>query len=99
MYELVACTNAGDVPRLTALWSDDFFRRGLAGISSLAIDSFATQFPSEVGNRTTAVSVEDVRILPDGRVSAIVHVNEFGQLDVFVESDGRYLLDESVPAP
>lgn len=47
------------------------------------------------------ISLDDVRVLPDGRVVAVVVAEgaEVTEAGVFVESDGRYLLNGNVALP
>lgn len=66
--------------RAFAFYSDDFFRR------------FAAD-PSAIGfwaPHTGGIELRAMRVLPDGRVGGI----RDGVFLVFVESDGRYLIDE-----
>jgi hypothetical protein len=96
----VACTNAGDLPRVAALLSDDYYRRFFGGIDLPGIEQlFATPAPLPEAMRARIVSIDDVRILDDGRVSAVVNLNGKPTLAVFVDGEGRYLLDASYPLP
>lgn len=95
IQEQIACANDGDLPRLTALFSDDFLRHGLGGMSELAYEALYTPSPLPETDRTTLLAVEDVRVLPDGRVSAVVQTDTGTNRRIFVEDDGRYLIDDN----
>jgi hypothetical protein len=73
---LVACYNAGDYPRVLALFSDDFLRRGLAAGALLQPAAFDVleQPPAPEPDewRERLPTVRDVRVLADGRVGAVV---------------------------
>jgi hypothetical protein len=94
--EQVACANAGDVPRLTALMSDGFLSQWLGGLSELAISDLATPRPLTPAQQSTLIAVEDVRMLPDGRVSAIVLTDTGTSQRIFDGTDGRYLVDDNI---
>lgn len=73
--EFVACNNAGDVARLTALLSEDFVARLLAteGLSDEALDALAgTPAASPEPDGVALLEVGNVRLLEDGRVGAFV---------------------------
>ena len=81
--ELAACINAGDDARLTALYTDDYWRRILpqsierwGGTPEEVAESYAAvtaRVPAErpPGERVVSVAVAGVRILPGGRVGAV----------------------------
>jgi len=96
--QIVACTATGDIARFSALWTDDYFRRSLGGASSSAeLSTILALTPVAVAEPVPLPVVEAVGILPDGRV-AVETRNQNGRgLSIFVESDGRYLLDDSSP--
>jgi hypothetical protein len=104
MWEAVACTNAGDFLAGFALLSDRFAREILGeepltedDVQQLAASPEA--LPEE--RRATLHAVRDVRVLPDGRVGALVE-SEYPdeppagvEVDYFyfAEEGGRYLID------
>ena len=94
--EQVACTNAGDLPRAASLWSDDYVRRLLGGLSIEVLTELSTPTPLPEVDQAVLKSVQDVRVLDDGRMSAVVTTTDATSLVVFVESDGRYLIDDSI---
>ncbi|MFN8590979.1 MAG: CopD family protein [Thermomicrobiales bacterium] len=74
--ELVACTNAGDILRRLALYSDARMRYAYPDGPNEALKAMAaTPLPLPPLERVALVSVDDVRVLPDGRVMARVTVD------------------------
>jgi hypothetical protein len=74
--ELVACSNAGDILRRLALYSDARLRFAYPDGPTRALEMIAkSPLPLSEAERVALVSVEDVRQLPDGRVSARVTVD------------------------
>jgi hypothetical protein len=101
----VACANAGDVARMYALVTDEFLRQSVGNqpLTEAVTDYLAaTPTPRPPATRTTLVAVREVRLLPDGRVGALVDNRDpthprgaslTTDFATFVEQDGRYLLD------
>jgi hypothetical protein len=104
MWEALACANAGDSLAGFALLSDRFTRE-ILGEESLTEDDvqqFAASpeaLPEEL--HATLHAVRDVRVLPDGRVGALVE-SEYPdeppagvEVDFFyfAEEGGRFLID------
>ncbi len=76
MAELAACTNAGEAARALALFSDDLFLAFFGGLSAEDLGTMLTPVAAvPLEDPIAEVSVEDVRLLPDGRVSAIARFN------------------------
>src|SRR5918995_1430981 len=74
--ELVACSNAGDILRRLALYSDARLRFAYPDGPTRALEMIAeSPLPLVEAERVALVSVEDVRQLADGRVSARVTVD------------------------
>lgn len=73
--EVVACSNAGDLLRRLALYSDDRLRLDFPNGPPAADASITSPRPLPEAQRAALVSVEDVRQLADGRVSALVTVD------------------------
>src|ERR671911_1764061 len=74
--ELVACSNAGDILRRLALYSDARLRFAYPDGPTRALEMIAeSPLPLSEAERGALVSVEDVRQLADGRVSARVTVD------------------------
>ncbi|MDP9364952.1 MAG: cupredoxin domain-containing protein, partial [Chloroflexota bacterium] len=90
--ELAACTEAGRFDVQVSLFTDDYFRRpevrGGEGVGFPAL-------PRTVREARQA-TVRDARLLPDGRVGAIVEGPGFGPSFIVVDRDGRWLIDEGV---
>lgn len=93
MEELAACINAGDLPRAAALFTDYYFFWFFGGISQSNFNQLATPVPLAPDQQIESVSVEDVAMLADGRVSAVTQVNEARALTVFARVGDRYLID------
>ncbi|HZA94276.1 MAG TPA: cytochrome c, partial [Gemmatimonadales bacterium] len=74
--ELVACSNAGDILRRLALYSDDRLRFAYPDGPTRALEMMAeSPLPLSLAERVALVSVDDVRQLDDGRVGARVTVD------------------------
>jgi copper transport protein len=74
--ELVACSNAGDILRRLALYSDERLRFAYPDGPTRALEMIAkSPLPLAEADRVALVSVEDVRQLTDGRVSARMTVD------------------------
>lgn len=74
--EMVACSNAGDILRRLALYSDDRLHFAYPDGPTRALEAIAeTPLPLAPFERVALLGVEDVRELEDGRVSARVIVD------------------------
>jgi hypothetical protein len=103
--ESIACTNSGEIRRVLSLFSDNRVRAFFVGRGAPApseIESILSQPPTPVpeDRRLTLMSIQDVRLLPDGRAGAIIETRSddtvFLDFVFFVEEDGRWLIDDSV---
>jgi copper transport protein len=73
--ELVACSNAGDILRRLALYSDDRLHFAYPDGPTRALEAIAKNpLPLSLAERVALISVDDVRQLDDGRVIAEVTV-------------------------
>jgi hypothetical protein len=106
---VLACFNAGDIPRAAGLMTENGVRRAYWG---LTIDAENREFartritaPPEPRAEEALVrltTVTDVSLLPDGRIAAFVVLNEpllpppgpETLLFVFANQDGRWLVDD-----
>lgn len=95
--EFAACLGAGDDARLFGLYSDDL----MAGIGVTSDQLDDQIFPLPDGQRTALLAVIEPRIFADGRVGAIVVIADprvyspaVPEFLVFVEQDGRWLIDD-----
>ena len=107
--ELAACIAAGEGLRALALFSDDFvldlFAMRRAGLTPAEIERFGeTEMWAITIGEFPVVRDEDLRVLDDGRVGAVLRLAEEGREPmrggadvggyvVFVEAGGRWLID------
>ena len=107
-YELYACYNANDFLRVFAFFTDGYMTRSFASedIAPDAIGLFATPIPAQAADERFSISVQDVQVLVDGRIGAnvITHSPLGDGADtptyyIFVEQDGRYLVDDAILPP
>jgi hypothetical protein len=102
--EVIAAFNAGSPLRAFAHFSDDHFRRqGLLSPEEIAVLR-APALPLPPEEQETVVAVRDVRLLQDGRVSAILvshypSVGEIRKVLVFRRIDDQWRIDAVVEAP
>ena len=106
--ELYACLNAGDELRAAALFTDAYFERLFSQFGRLPPEELAgfAAPPRPAPERlwTRLVAVRDVRLLSDGRIGAVVVTDDpvgpptepEARFFVFVEADGRFLIDEPI---
>jgi hypothetical protein len=112
--EFLACVNAGDNFRSLALVSDTFLRRQLGGAiptsdqlaalrSQLEGAAAASPVPLARDKQGALVEVRDARMLPDGRVGAVVVVDsavgapsQESALFLFSKGGTRWLVDEII---
>ncbi|MBA3450887.1 MAG: cytochrome c [Chloroflexia bacterium] len=74
--ELVACSNAGDILRRLALYSDERLGYAYPEGPTRALETMAeAPLPLTLAERVALLGVEDIRRLEDGRVSARVLVD------------------------
>src|SRR5688572_25958396 len=104
--ELLACENAGNWLSAFALFSDSFLTHGVVALvgDRSQLDGMARPpVPLPAGQRAALLAVEDVRLLPDGRVGALVHADsprdsrsEEVAYVTFTASGERWLVDSVV---
>lgn len=92
LQQIGACTATRDVRLFSALWTDAFFRETLSGGD---LGDVLTGTPEAVTEPIPVPTVEAVRELPDGRFAATVRSEGGRGIALFVEQDGRYLVDGS----
>lgn len=90
--QIGACTATTDVRLFSALWTDDFFRRTLSGTD---LSNVLGATPVPIQEPIPLPVIDEVRVLPDGRITAMGRSEDGMGVFVFVESEGRYLLDDS----
>lgn len=99
LLQLRACEAAGDLPRLLALYTDAFVvREVLAGEPVPILPG--TPRPEAGGEEIElptptfeADELVEARMLPDGRVAALVGNEDAGDLIVFAQEDGLWRID------
>ena len=98
--ELIACINEGDLARSAALMTDDYFSQFFRGIDTRDVDRiFGTPTPLPPQLQAQLKGIDDVRIVSNGQVSAVVTVNDTRNLISFARSGEHYLVDDSIPLP
>jgi hypothetical protein len=102
--EVITAFNAGLPLRALAHFTDNHFRRQgpLTDDEIAALRMPAVPLPPE--EQETIVAIREVRLLPDGRVSAILvsHYPSAGQMRkvlIFTNVDGRWRIDAVIEAP
>ena len=103
VVEVFACFAAGDFPRATALFTDELVARfgPEPGTPEEEARAFVEATPEPEGEPTLILAITDVMDLGGGRVGAFVVERSGGDppltsYAVFVESDGRWLVDDVV---
>jgi hypothetical protein len=109
--QVLACFNAGDIPRAAALMTENGIKRAYWGLTinpesrQIASERIAgTPVPRQTEVLVRLVTVTDASLLPDGRVAAFVVMNEpllppagpETLLFIFSNVDGRWLVDDWV---
>lgn len=106
--EVTACLNANSFLQMLALYTDAYMARSFVeqGIAPAAVGLLATPLPAMSADEWQAFAVQDVVVLPDGRVGARVlgHSpigggSDFEQYFMFREENGRYLVDDIIFPP
>ena len=107
--EVLACFNAGDIPRAAGLMTENGVRRAYWGLTidaenrELARTRIAAPpEPRSEDALVRLITVTDVSILPDGRITAFVVLNEpllpppgpETLLFVFANQNGQWLVDD-----
>lgn len=90
-----ACGATRDTRLITALWTDDFVRRSLAGLDLETLSTTASSPPVTA----RVPEVVSVRVLPDRRVLVETRFANEREFIAFVVEDGRYLADDLYEPP
>ena len=95
LQRMQACDRPGNGRYVASFYSDDYFLRPWV-ISTIAYNGY--RFFSAVGGPIDPDTIAaQSRVLPDGRIAVLrtFDVNpDYGQLIIFVEQDGHWLIDE-----
>ena len=106
---VLACFNAGDIPRAAGLMTEDGVRRAYWGLTIDAENRelartriAATPEPRAEEALVRLITVTDVSLLPDRRIAAFVVLNEpllppagpETLLFIFANQDGQWLVDD-----
>ena len=106
--QFLACLNAGDVPRMYALVSDEFLRQSFAGqppTEAVLAYFTAPPTPRPVETRASFLGLRQARVLPDGRVGALVDDRDptvpgvppvSTDFVVFAEAGDRWVMDQLI---
>jgi hypothetical protein len=89
--QVFACLLTGDFARYASLLTDENFRRTFGGLDPRA--ALATPNPTSLEVPVPLSQIEEVLVLPDGRIAVRTQRERGPSLSIFVESNGRYLLD------
>jgi hypothetical protein len=107
--QVLACFNAGDIPRAAGLMTENGVRRAYWGLTIDAENRelartriTAPPEPRAEEALVRLITVTDISLLPDGRIAAFVVLNEpllppagpETLLFVFANQDGRWLVDD-----
>ena len=107
--QLVACDNAGDLPRRLALFTDRLAQQfgPPPGVTEVQVRAtLALPAPAAADRAASFVALHDPRTLPDGRVAALLEVDDptaspIRQQVLVVfrqpEGGGDWLIDDLVP--
>ncbi|MGH2534945.1 MAG: hypothetical protein ACRDJW_22015 [Thermomicrobiales bacterium] len=96
--QFMACINAGDALRFVAFVSDDFLRTVAADLGFVLDDTTELQTPAPLDEDewTRLGEVTAARVLPDGRVGAVIipaPPDDEPVFFIFVEEGDRWLID------
>jgi hypothetical protein len=106
--QIIACSNSGDILRALALFGDEYLRRTLNPSGQLTLQSalevvapYATPLAIPADRYVRLVEIRDMRVLPDGRVAAVVVTVPFTgglttDLFVFARTDHGWIVDDAV---
>jgi hypothetical protein len=104
--QAAACGNAGDYRRVFALYTDDGLRAFSAdrGLTAEQLVGFLAATPVPVPEEARqGVRVREARVLPDGRVTAIIEFRSPAGIGtvlvVLVRQEGRFRVDSEVVVP
>jgi outer membrane protein assembly factor BamB len=92
---MAACSRPTDESSLQGFYTDDYFRRGWVKEYESLNPSSSGAWPIYGPGTIPATSLNDARLLPDGRVGVVImYSDRGGTYAIFVEQDGYWLIDE-----
>jgi hypothetical protein len=103
LHQVFACANAGDLPRVASLFTDDFVRNFFGGVPlEDLLDVLATPpQPLPEDQKRVIIRFEEVQLLPDGRAGVVIVLDEPADprteepdYAILEEVEGRWLVDE-----
>ncbi|HEV2107152.1 MAG TPA: hypothetical protein VGR16_02725 [Thermomicrobiales bacterium] len=93
LAEMMICHRPGNEGQVAAFYSDDFFHRPWVA-ATVRWNGYQHLWAPE---GPEALDFEETRVLEDGRVGVLIRYNDdYSRFVVFVEEDGRWLIDEIV---
>ena len=107
-HELFACYNANAYLQVFGLFTDEYLARSFAeeGMTEEALGYFSMPADVRPPEERESVGVQEVQVLADGRVGAFLEVRNpeagdatFMDYTIFVEQDGRYVIDDVIFLP
>jgi len=105
MREVTACLNANSFLQMIALYTDEYVAQSFVeeSVAPEALGLLATPLPPMAADERQSFAVQDVVVLPDGRVGArVLGHSDFGdgydfeQYFLFRQVNGRYLVDDII---
>ena len=93
---IAACSTAGDVARLLALYTDDYILREFLAIEPVPILPGTPDVTAVSGTPTAGEQspmIERAHVLDEGSVVAVVKRDGRSEMMVFVQEDGMWLVD------
>lgn len=102
--ELLACINAGDLLRISALFTDDAVGPALGPAPEEPSDLATEAVPLESSDQARLIAVTDISLLADGRAAAFLVLNDPQTppggsetvLLVFEQTGDRWLIDRLI---
>ncbi len=103
LRQVFACANAGDLLRVTGLYTDDFVRDFFGGVPREELLEFLSVPPQPLPDdqRRIIIRFGEVQLLPDGRAGVVIVLDEpqdprteEPDYAILEQVEGRWLVDE-----
>jgi hypothetical protein len=103
LRQVFACANAGDLPRVASLFTDDFVRNFFGGVPLEDLLDFLAVPPQPLPEDQERIIVRfgEVQVLPDGRAGVVIVLDEpedprteEPDFAILEQVEGRWLVDE-----